>query len=375
MKVIVSCGICCLDMYCIMKEYPKPNTKTRADSTHIEVGGNASNMLATLNMLSERKWECRLVAKMGEDVFGREVMRLLSNDGINTDFIIQCNTCSTATSHIIVSGEYHGERTIIHVGVKEQLNPKELDMDRLLNNVDLFFMDGRQLNVAAEMVKTLAARPLDSRPKIMLELERIKEMEIFDLLQYCDYVVCSESFIDEYVTQKKLNYTSERKIVDVMINLYNGINHTVLSSFVNVSLGAQGSLILTRRSIATNEECICSLSELLQFMTQDRKLIYASERKTMPIVKIAKVESGEMVFNLVYCTSWNQLPVKDTTCAGDSFHAGLIYSMLSIPESQWDEGKFLQFASIVAAHVCSEIGLRKGLEKFSAHDTIKQIFP
>lgn len=57
-----------------------------------------------------------------------------------------------------------------------------------------------------------------------------------------------------------------------------------------------------------------------------------------------------------------QVPVVDSTGAGDVFHAGYIYGLLAA----WEPRRIVRFASWVAAATCKELGGRKGIPSYDA---------
>ncbi len=416
MTVIACCGVCCLDMYSVMSQFPRPNTKTRTESTaHSEVGGNATNVLlclsALLQLYAERRRHddqspnisVRLLSKVGDDLFGQHVLQLLSGGlfddidhctrqgkvNIDTTFVTR-ERGSTAISHIIVSGSRHEERTIIHSPAStSELLLNETDASLFLRDIDLLFLDGRYVHAAKQLVQHCSR--IQTSIKVVLELERIKpsEPELLDLIPYSHYILCSESFIDEYVSHEKLSvhslnrFNSEDgddgdegdKIIGTMVHLFERMKTPTSNSYVNISFGSRGSLLLTRISNFLHEAKEQQYSSqfvetsLSHIVTQ----VTANDDDTAPIITRDVPDEEEIIrptvsyarlcneYVLIHCRAWKQLPLKDTTCAGDSFHASLVHSIVS---PVLNEGVALQNASILAGFVCSDIGLRKGVNRY-----------
>ncbi len=425
MIVIACCGVCCLDMYSVMSQFPRSNTKTRTESTaHSEVGGNATNVLLCLSALlqlhAERRRHddqspnisVRLLSKVGDDLFGQYVLQLLSGGlfddidhctrqgkvNIDTTFVAR-ERGSTAISHIIVSGSRHEERTIIHSPAStSELLLNETDASLFLRDIDLLFLDGRHVHAAKQLVQHCSR--IQTSIKVVLELERIKpsEPELLDLIPYSHYILCSESFIDEYVSHEKLSvhslnrFNSEDgddgdegdKIIGTMVHLFERMKTPTSNSYVNISFGSRGSLLLTRRSNFLQEAkeqqyasqfVETSLSRIVTQVTANdnngdtcsssnapiiTRDVVAEEEIIRPTVSYARVHTHDS-YVLVHCQAWKQLSLRDTTCAGDSFHASLVHSIVS---PVLNEGVALQNASILAGFVCSDIGLRKGVNKY-----------
>jgi len=57
-----------------------------------------------------------------------------------------------------------------------------------------------------------------------------------------------------------------------------------------------------------------------------------------------------------------EVPVKDTTGAGDVFHGGYIYGLLR----QWGMKECMRFASAVAALKCAQMGAQAGIPSLKA---------
>jgi len=79
----------------------------------------------------------------------------------------------------------------------------------------------------------------------------------------------------------------------------------------------------------------------------------------LEIVGITRGSEGAEVFTLEarYSTGVYDVPVKDTTGAGDCFHAAFLYGILS----DWNLQHCLEFASAAAAILVQKIGARGGL--------------
>ncbi len=77
------------------------------------------------------------------------------------------------------------------------------------------------------------------------------------------------------------------------------------------------------------------------------------------IVVITMGSRGAMLFtpNVRYSTAVYDVPVRDTTGAGDCFHAAFLYGILS----DWELQSCLEFASAASAILVQKIGARVGL--------------
>ena len=79
-------------------------------------------------------------------------------------------------------------------------------------------------------------------------------------------------------------------------------------------------------------------------------------------------EEGVLAFDgdrLHYAAAFN-VPVVDTTGAGDTFHAGFIYAMLQ----GWPLGRQLDFACAAAALNCTAVGARGGIKPVATIDAL-----
>jgi sugar/nucleoside kinase (ribokinase family) len=352
--IIAACGGCCLDIYSIMKQFPTPNTKQRVDSSHVEVGGNATNVLTVLSHLIDgthsietNDKQIRLLTMIGKDLFANQIQSMLNTIKMDCSHIVYNGNTTTPFSQILVTGENHSERTIIHCAASEELNSSSnVNAELFLNDVGVLFLDGRQLRAAEQLVNYVDY----SKTIVYLELERIREIQLLDLIKYANFVTCSESFIDEYLNRLNIDEQCDR-IGRVLSEIYNQMK-LIDQSFVVVTIGSRGSLLLTKKHIQ-NMKQINTYATVSEFLEQTVDSAFVTE------CHLTTENNGTYV--LYHCPAYKNLEVKDTTGAGDSFNASILYSLHY--NSSWSIPQTLQFASIVSANICSEIGIRDGLNK------------
>lgn len=107
--------------------------------------------------------------------------------------------------------------------------------------------------------------------------------------------------------------------------------------------------------IFSNEEALNKLTGKMD-MSDIVKEIFSFGPEMIILTQGSK---GAMLFtpNAQYSTTPYQVPIKDTTGAGDCFHAAFLYGFLS----DWHYQDCMDFASAASAILIQSIGARKGL--------------
>ncbi|MGM0216628.1 carbohydrate kinase family protein [Enterococcus sp. AZ109] len=130
--------------------------------------------------------ETSLIARVGNDLFGKEILRTLAAVGVNTNDVRQEPHQKTSLSCIVVN-KINGDRTIWNAPLQET----EFSPDWPHDPPKVILVDGHERNISLEA--------LQKYPKAtsLVDAGSYKP-ELDTLFQTVDYLVCSEVFAFQY---------------------------------------------------------------------------------------------------------------------------------------------------------------------------------
>jgi sugar/nucleoside kinase (ribokinase family) len=175
-------GISTVDIQLYINEYPDSNTKNKALSTRVDIGGPAANAAVTFALLGG---EAKLVTMIGEHEFRDFMLRKLHEHGIEVIDIVD-DMARDAPFSVIISSLNNGERTVfVSPALKEDKKTNEISTE----DFEICLVDG----YLAETANKMAAIAKDSGKITVLDGGSWKTgMEKY--LKNIDYAVCSSDF-------------------------------------------------------------------------------------------------------------------------------------------------------------------------------------
>ena len=234
-----------------------------------------------------------MIGAVGTDSFGQDLLRALENDKIHKDSVKVVEGSSTGIASIFIT---NGDNSIVVVpGANYQLLPEDIDqhMDRI-QDADIILL---QLEIPLETVRYAASKAKSLGKTIILNPAPAQALPE-DLLRNVDYITPNRSELS-LITGLS---TEGEALENAMTSM------AQLGSRVVTTLGAEGSAFLDEEGIL----------------------------RQIPGYKV---------------------PVVDTTGAGDSFNAGLAYSLAlgnSLEQS-------VSFAAKVSALAVTRFGAQGGM--------------
>lgn len=124
-KKIVVLGSTNTDMVITGKKIPVPGETILGGRFLLNPGGKGANQAVAVARLSAKKGACSFIAKVGDDVFGRETLSRLKKDGITPRLIIDKKEPS-GTALIMVDSK--GQNIIsVALGANGTLCPKDVE--------------------------------------------------------------------------------------------------------------------------------------------------------------------------------------------------------------------------------------------------------
>ena len=124
MKKIVVLGSTNTDMVIAGKKIPVPGETVCGGSFLMNPGGKGANQAVAVARLSAKKGACIFIAKVGDDLFGRETATRLRRDGILPRLVVDRKEAS-GTALILVDSK--GQNVIsVALGANGTLSPKDV---------------------------------------------------------------------------------------------------------------------------------------------------------------------------------------------------------------------------------------------------------
>ncbi|KAL6968111.1 hypothetical protein U1Q18_033914 [Sarracenia purpurea var. burkii] len=229
--------------------------------------------------------------------------------------------------------------------------PDDLSKSSLLSAFDgvrLVYFDGRLHETALVVAREANRRSIP----ILIDAEK-KRDGLDDLLNFSDYVICSEKFPQEW--------TGAPSVPSALVSLLCRLPNI---KFVIVTLGEDGCVML-QRSVTEGEQSeemdVDGLLEKLKQRKDSDRMIPTCISSTA--MKLRSNGVGTVNGRLFVGTAENIPPSElvDTTGAGDAFIGAVLYAVCaSMPPEE-----MLPFAAQVAAASCRALGARTGLPRRS----------
>lgn len=175
--------------------------------------------------------ETSLIARVGNDLFGKQILSSLSSVGTDTSTIHVMDDQPTSVSCIIVNS-LNGNRTILNAPLRD--SPFEIVWPK--NDPDVILVDGHELHIS------LAALKKYPHAISIIDAGTYKP-ELSELFQVVDYLVCSEDFAYQY-TQLSVDLTDKDQIQNIFSKLSELNPNTIV-----VTIGDRGSLFKKNNQI------------------------------------------------------------------------------------------------------------------------------
>jgi hypothetical protein len=121
--MIVVLGSTNTDMVISGKKIPVPGETVSGGRFMMNPGGKGANQAVAVARLSAKRKNCMFIAKVGDDVFGRDTATRMKKEGIEARLVVD-RTCASGTALIIVDDK--GQNCIsVALGANGTLSPAE----------------------------------------------------------------------------------------------------------------------------------------------------------------------------------------------------------------------------------------------------------
>ena len=227
MKKIVVLGSTNTDMVIAGKKIPVPGETISGGTFLMNPGGKGANQAVAVARLSAKKGACEFIAKVGDDLFGRETAVRMKRDSIDAKLIVDKKEKS-GTALILVAP--NGQNVIsVALGANGTLSPKDIAKYRKdIEGAAALLM---QLETPIETV--LAAAKWASAKGVPVILNPAPAAKLPKELYKClDWITPNETEAELLTGVKVTDAASASKAVDAFLK--RGVRH------VAITMGSKG---------------------------------------------------------------------------------------------------------------------------------------
>ena len=210
------------DMVISGDHIPVPGETVSGGTFLMNPGGNGANQAVAVARLSKQKGNCRFIAKVGDDVFGRQTAENMKKDKVDAKLIVDKKNAS-GTALILVDKK--GQNVIsVALGANGTLSPKDLaPFKKDIASSDALLMQLEtpvETVIAAAKIASAAGVPVILNPAPARKLPA----ELFKLL---DWVTPNETEAEILTGVKVTDSKSAQKAVDALLK--KGVKHALIT--------------------------------------------------------------------------------------------------------------------------------------------------
>ena len=228
MRKIVVLGSTNTDMVITGKRIPVPGETVSGGTFLMNPGGKGANQAVAVARLSAKKGACSFIAKVGDDLFGRETAVRMRKGGIDAKLIVDRREPS-GTALILVDAK--GQNVIsVALGANGTLSPKDVAKFRKdIENAAALLM---QLETPMETVVAAAKWAHAKGVPVILNPAPAAKLP-GELYKCLDWITPNETEAELLTGVKVTDAKSAQKAVDVLLK--RGVGHVV------VTMGSKGA--------------------------------------------------------------------------------------------------------------------------------------
>ena len=227
MKKIVVLGSTNTDMVIRGKKIPAPGETVSGGSFLMNPGGKGANQAVAVARLSAKRGACVFVAKVGDDLFGRETAVRMKGDGIDAKLVVDRREPS-GTALILVDAK--GQNVIsVALGANGTLSPKDIAPFRK----DIESAAALLLQLETPVETVLAAAKWASAKGVPVILNPAPAAKLpRELYRTLEWITPNETEAELLTGVKVSDAKSAQKAVDVFLR--RGVRH------VAITMGVKG---------------------------------------------------------------------------------------------------------------------------------------
>ena len=228
MKRIVVLGSTNTDMVITGKKIPVPGETVSGGQFMMNPGGKGANQAVAVARLSAKKGACTFIAKVGDDLFGRDTAARMKRDGIVTRLVVDKKEPS-GTALILVDAK--GQNVIsVALGANGMLSPKDVAPFR--KDIETAAALVMQLETPIETVMWAAKVAHDAGVPVILNPAPAQKLPkaLYPLI---DWMTPNETEAELLTGVKVVDAASAGKAVDILMK--RGVGHVV------ITMGSKGA--------------------------------------------------------------------------------------------------------------------------------------
>ena len=210
------------DMVISGDHIPVPGETVSGGTFLMNPGGKGANQAVAVARLSKQKGNCRFIAKVGDDVFGRQTAENMKRDKVDAKLIVDKKNAS-GTALILVDKK--GQNVIsVALGANGTLSPKDLaPFKKDIASSDALLM---QLETPIETVIAAAKTAAAAGVPVILNPAPARKLpaELFKLL---DWITPNETEAEILTGVKVADAASAQKSVDALLK--KGVKHALIT--------------------------------------------------------------------------------------------------------------------------------------------------
>ena len=221
-KNIVVLGSTNTDMVITGKKLPVPGETISGGKFLMNPGGKGANQAVAVARLSAEKGACTFIAKVGDDLFGRETAARMKKDGIKSRLIVDKDEPS-GTALILVDSK--GQNVIsVALGANGTLSPKDVEQyAKDIKGASALLM---QLETPIDTVVWAAKAAYEAGVPVILNPAPAQKLpkELYALL---DWITPNETEAELLTGVKVVDAESAAKAAEVLKK--RGVGHVVIT--------------------------------------------------------------------------------------------------------------------------------------------------
>lgn len=161
MKKIIVIGSANTDMVVRSKKLPLPGETVLGGTFFMNAGGKGANQAVAAARMGG---DVTFIAKVGNDLFGKQTISNLKLENINTDYLLTDETAPSGTALIMVNNK--GENCIVVApGANANLLPSDLDTANIFSEAEIILM---QLEIPMETIAVVTKKAkINNQPVII----------------------------------------------------------------------------------------------------------------------------------------------------------------------------------------------------------------
>lgn len=227
-KRIVVIGSSNMDMVVKSSRLPNPGETILGGEFMMNSGGKGANQAVAASRLGGKVW---FVSKVGNDIFGKQLLELYKSDNIHTEYIFRDEIFPTGIA--LITTDEKGENSIVVAsGANANLLPEDIRFVReIIVGSDLLMM---QLEIPIETVVLAADMARQAGLKVILNPApaRLLPESLFKML----YLITPNETEAEILSGVKItNLDSAKRAADII--QAKGVENVI------ITLGSDGALI------------------------------------------------------------------------------------------------------------------------------------